>query len=67
MGSKKKPKKAKAKPKISKRLPLINFKAAGKDHKKIALLAKKHAGGNMSAWLRHAALNYRPKKNEIIR
>jgi hypothetical protein len=65
-------KKAKPKPKVktkakSKRLPLVNFKAASKDHKKIAALAKKYAGGNTSAWLRHAALNYRPAKSVVIR
>lgn len=50
-----------------KKLPLVNFKASSKDQKKIRANAKKYAGGNFSAWMRHASLNYRPGKHEVIR
>lgn len=80
MGSKKKAKrkapvkKAAIKKRSSKKpqtrkssLTLVNFKCAGKDLKAILANAKKHAGGNYSAWLRHAALHFKPKKGEVIR
>lgn len=54
----KKPKKAKT---------LLNLKVSGKDRSHLLTLAKKYAGGNLSAWLRHSALNYKPGKTEVIR
>lgn len=60
--------KSKAKPKPKrKKLPLMNFKASGKDRAVILAKAKKHAGGNYSAWVRHASKHYKPKAGEVIR
>lgn len=57
----------KAKAKKSKALPLLNLKVSGKDRKVLNAKAKKHAGGNLSAWLRYAGSNYVPPKNVVIR
>jgi hypothetical protein len=43
-----------------------NFKATDSQMKKIVRNAKKFANGNLSAWLRHAASNYKPKKSEMV-
>jgi len=51
----------------SKALPLMNLKVSGKDRKVLNAKAKKHAGGNLSAWLRYAGSNYVPPKNVVIR
>ena len=59
-------KKAKLKAKKPKRLPLINLKISSRDRKLVLANAKKYAGGNYSAWLRHAGIHYRPKKGEKV-
>ena len=46
---------------------LLNLKVTSKDRKVLNALAMKHAGGNLSAWLRHSGLHYRPGKTEVIR
>jgi hypothetical protein len=48
-------------------LVLMNLKISRKDRKLIIALAAKHAGGNYSAWMRHASLHFKPKKTEFIR
>lgn len=40
---------------------LISLKLNAQELEVIESLAKKHADGNVSAWVRHAAMNYRPK------
>lgn len=35
------------------------------DEKQISELAKKYAGGNVSGWIRYAALHYRPTKKDL--
>lgn len=69
MASKKKiVKKAAKKSKPAKKaLPLLNMKCSSKDRKVLEAKAKKHAGGNLSAWLRYAGSNYVPPKNAVIR
>jgi len=39
---------------------LLNFKANKEIEKKLWKLAKTHCDGNLSKWIRVAALNYRP-------
>ena len=63
----KKIKKLKSSQPKRKKLPLVNFKCAKSDQVLLRRLARKYAGGNFSAWLRHAGLKYRPKKGVIIR
>ena len=67
MKSKKKVLRKKTKTPPKKKLILLNFKVSNSDLKKIETLVKLHAGGNYSAWLRHASLNFRPKKGLVIR
>lgn len=68
MAKKKKLKKTAAKKALIKKArTLMNMKVLGKDRKTLTSLAKQYAHGNVSAWLRHAGLNYRPTKNEVIR
>ncbi len=45
---------------------LVNFKVTSKEMKLIQNNADKYAGGNYSAWLRHAAINYKPAKKDLI-
>lgn len=65
--AKKKVVKKKPKVKAKTRLSLVNFKASGKDRRMLVQLAAKYAKGNLSAYLRHAALNHRPSKGAVIR
>lgn len=51
---------------IREKMILQNFKATPTDIAKFQDLANKYARGNVSAWLRHAGLNYRPKKSEVL-
>ncbi len=44
---------------------LINFKVTVAEKKKIVALAKKYAGGNVSLWLRYAAMNCKPRKIDL--
>lgn len=39
---------------------LINFRAKNSEMKKIKANAKKFADGNVSLWMRHAAMKYNP-------
>jgi hypothetical protein len=70
MGHKKKIKKAakiKKPIKKGKTLTLLNLKVTDNEHTILDRNAKKHASGNLSAWLRHAGRHYKPKRGEIIR
>ena len=67
MALKKKSKSKKKPANKSKALPLLNLKVSGKDRKVLNAKAKKHAGGNLSAWLRYAGSNYVPPRNVVIR
>ena len=46
-------------------LKLVNFRATQEDIKIIKKMAKKYAKGNVSAWLRYVAMNYKPTKKEL--
>ncbi len=66
----KKPSKKKSVKKLAVKKPaksLLNLKVSGKDRKVLTFMAKKHAGGNLSAWLRYAGSKYVPPKNVVIR
>jgi len=56
--------KKKIKPKKPKP-PLITFKATDEEKKAMEALAKKYARGNLSHWLRHAALHYVPSQKHL--
>jgi hypothetical protein len=64
VAAKKKP--AKAAKKSGSQLKIVNMKVGSKDRAALNAMAKKHAKGNLSAWLRHAGLKYVPKKGEKI-
>lgn len=69
MGSKKKAsKKKKSKqPKQKGAKPiLVPIKIPPTQLRALKLQAKKYADGNLSAWLRHAGLRYRPKRGEVV-
>lgn len=57
---------ASAKPKSKSELILVPIKIHPREIRVMKRLAKKHAGGNFSAWLRHAGLRYRPKRGEAV-
>lgn len=61
--SKAKSRRSSPKPKRS----LVNTKVLKAERQSLIQLANRHAKGNLSAWLRHAALNYRPAKAVTIR
>lgn len=42
-----------------------NFKAKPSEFKTIEANAKKYAGGNVSHWIRHSAMNYVPLKKDL--
>lgn len=66
MKSKKKKKTAsKVKPKSTKPI-LVPIKIPPPQLKALKVQAKKYAEGNLSAWLRHAGLRYRPKRGEKV-
>ena len=44
---------------------LVNFRVTKDELEEIKSLAKKYAGGNMTAWLKYTAINYKPKKSEV--
>lgn len=55
--------KKKAAPKT---LDIVNVKMTPADRRRLIANAKKWAGGNVSAWLRHAGKVYIPKRGEKI-
>lgn len=48
------------------RTKIVNFRASDDETKKIEALAAKWGYGSLSGWVRHAALNYRPRKSELV-
>jgi len=44
---------------------LMNFKISNQDRKAVIENANKYTGGNISAWVKYASLNYKPKKGEL--
>ena len=48
-------------------LKLKNFKCTQSDFDKILKKAYKHTEGNVSAWLRYAALNHKPPRYEVTK
>lgn len=68
MGSKKRASKPKQKKKvvlIAKAI-LVPIRIPKVQLMKLKAQAKKHAQGNLSAWLRHAGLRYIPKRGEVV-
>ena len=69
MATKKNQKKSKAKPISSRKAKngtmLMNFKVSARDHATMVGRAKKFCEGNLSKWLRHAGVNYKPKDGRI--
>lgn len=59
--SKRKKKKAAKRPDPKERV-LINFKLSREDRKRVQQLAEKHMDGNVSQWMREAALGFKPGK-----
>lgn len=47
-------------------LKIIPIKTTRTERRALKSRAQDFANGNLSAWLRHAGLNYRPKKAEQI-
>lgn len=47
-------------------LESVTFKVEGSAHKKLMAKARRHAKGNLSAWLRHTGVNYRMRKGEKV-
>lgn len=44
----------------------VNIKMSEETRKRIQRKARLYAGGNESAWLRYAALHYKPKEGEKV-
>jgi len=44
---------------------LMTVSVSQSEFRTIKQLADKFAGGNVSAWIRHCAINYKPKKHEV--
>ncbi len=44
----------------------INLKTTRSERAELLVNARKYADGNLSAWIRHAGLKYRPAKGEKI-
>jgi hypothetical protein len=47
-------------------LESVTMKVSKKAHRVMTAQAKRHANGNISAWLRHTGVNYKMKKGEIV-
>ncbi len=62
----KKPKKNLKPVKTREELSLLNLKVNEKDRKALRSKSLRYAKGNLSAWLRHAGLHYKPSKTERI-
>jgi hypothetical protein len=48
------------------KLVVVNVKMSVADRMSLKASAKRHAKGNLSAWVRHAGRKYTPKKGEKI-
>jgi hypothetical protein len=62
--AKKKPAKKAAKKAVS-ALSLLNLKVSKADRDALNAQAKKYAKGNLSAWLRFAGTQFKPKKSQL--
>jgi hypothetical protein len=51
---------------VKQELKPINFKCADSDREKIVEKAKEFTKGNVSEWIRHAAMNYSPPKRDLV-
>lgn len=49
------------------KLGVVNVKMTEAWHDRLVKIARRHADGNLSAWLRHAGSRYTPKKGEKIK
>lgn len=47
------------------KLTLVNIKVTPLEKKAIKALADRYAKGNLSLWLRYAAINCRPRKEDL--
>lgn len=47
------------------KVKLVNFKAKDSELRIMEKNAKKYAGGNVSHWIRHSAMNYVPSKKDL--
>lgn len=47
-------------------LSLLNIKVSPEDRKLLVRAAKKHANGNISAWLRTAGMYFKPTKRTAL-
>lgn len=56
----------KQKTKKQPRVAVINIKINDNLRKKLQSFADRYAEGNLSAWLRHAGMNYAPSKGERV-
>jgi len=45
----------------------VTIKMTQKQKDKIQKMADLYAGGNMSDWIRYAAVNHKPKKSELAK
>ena len=52
---------------INPKKTLINLKVSPAEMKAIQENATKYAGGNYSAWLRYAGMNFKPSKSELVK
>ncbi len=53
------------KPAKKKKVP-VNLKMEHEEKEAIQVQADLYAGGNLSAWLRYAGLNHKPRKGDLI-
>lgn len=51
--------------KEDKKTKYLSIKISESDHAKIILQAKKYTGGNVSRWIRYAAIKLTPKKEDL--
>ena len=51
---------------IKKQLKIVNFKSTENMLAKMKENAEKYYNGNLSGWIKYAALNHRPKRSEMI-
>lgn len=45
---------------------LVNFEATESERRRIFEKAEKYCNGNMSEWIRYAAVNHEPNEEELI-
>lgn len=50
---------------VKEELRPVNFKIAPSEYEKLEEKAKQYTNGNVSEWIRYAALNHKPSKSEL--